>query len=106
MAKDQECAGASSCGRESCEGCPSAQGGAPVDFSAKLGEGSSVKKVIGIVSGKGGVGKSLVTAMLACAMRRTGKNVAVLDADITGPSMGKAFGITGRAAGSEDGILQ
>lgn len=105
MAKDQQCAGASSCGRESCEGCPSAQGGAPVDFSAKLGEGSSVKKVIGVVSGKGGVGKSLVTAMLACAMRRTGKNVAVLDADITGPSMGKDFGVSGRATGDEIGIF-
>ncbi|MDO4179430.1 MAG: Mrp/NBP35 family ATP-binding protein [Phascolarctobacterium sp.] len=105
MAKDQECASASSCGRESCEGCPSHQGGAPVDFSAKLGEGSSVKKVIAVVSGKGGVGKSLVTAMLACAMRRTGKNVAVLDADITGPSMGKDFGVSGSATGDDVGIF-
>ena len=103
MSKDQECASASSCGRSSCEGCPS-KAGAPVDFSEKLGEGSSVKKVIGIVSGKGGVGKSLVTAMLACAMRRMGKNVAVLDADITGPSMGKNFGVSGKAMGDEIGI--
>lgn len=106
MAKDNECASASSCGRSSCEGCPSKAGAqAPVDFSAKLNEHSSVKKVIGIVSGKGGVGKSLVTALMASAMQRRNKQAAVLDADITGPSMCKAFGITGRASGSDDGIL-
>lgn len=106
MAEEKQCASASSCGRSSCEGCPSKSGAAqPVDFSVKLNEHSSVKKVIGIVSGKGGVGKSLVTSLMASAMQRRGHQAAVLDADITGPSMGKAFGITGRAAGSEDGIL-
>lgn len=65
---------------------------------------SSIKKVIGIVSGKGGVGKSLVTSMLATAMQRQGYQVGVLDADITGPSMTKVFGITSKAAGSENAI--
>lgn len=63
------------------------------------GEGNrQVKKVIGIVSGKGGVGKSLVTSLLACAMKKQGKNVAILDADITGPSIPKAFGIKEKAS--------
>lgn len=66
---------------------------------------STVKKVIGVISGKGGVGKSLVTSMLAVAMTRRGYQSAVLDADITGPSIPKAFGLTGRLEGCEDGIL-
>ena len=86
-----------------CGSC--AQNCAERDLHAHLNKESSVKKVIGIVSGKGGVGKSLVTSLMASAMQRRGHQAAVLDADITGPSMGKAFGITGRAAGSEDGIL-
>lgn len=57
----------------------------------ELNKYSSVKKVIGIVSGKGGVGKSLVTSMLAVTFNRLGKSTAVLDADITGPSIPKAF---------------
>lgn len=104
MANDKQCASAGSCGKSSCEGCPSAKGGAPVDFSAKLNEKSSVKKVIGIVSGKGGVGKSLVTALMASAMQRRAKNAAVLDADITGPSMGKSFGLTAKAGGDGENI--
>lgn len=56
-------------------------------------EMSSIKKVIGIVSGKGGVGKSMVTSMLAVIMNRMGYHSAVLDADVTGPSIPKAFGI-------------
>jgi len=75
------------------------------DFAAKLNEQSSVKKVIGIVSGKGGVGKSLVTSMLAAAMNRRGHATAILDADITGPSIPKAFGLKEKAKGSEDGIF-
>lgn len=75
------------------------------DFSAELNEFSSVKKVIGIVSGKGGVGKSLVTSMLAAAMNRRGHATAILDADITGPSIPKAFGIKEKAKGSDDGIF-
>ena len=65
----------------------------PAEFLEALNPASSVKKVIGIVSGKGGVGKSLVTSMLAVSMNRKGKKAAILDADITGPSIPKAFGI-------------
>ncbi len=63
------------------------------DLKAQLHEGSSVKKVIGIVSGKGGVGKSLVTSLLACKVHRDGFRTAILDADITGPSIPTAFGL-------------
>ena len=66
---------------------------------------SNVKKVIAVVSGKGGVGKSTVTSMLAVAMARKGKCVGVLDADITGPSIPTVFGLHDRAMGTEDGIL-
>ncbi len=75
------------------------------DFSAKLNELSSVKKVIGVVSGKGGVGKSLVTSMIAVTMNRMGYHSAILDADVTGPSIPKAFGIKGKATGSEFGLF-
>lgn len=70
-----------------------------------LNNQSSVKKVIGVVSGKGGVGKSLVTSALAVTMNRRGFKTAVLDADITGPSIPKAFGIKEKAQGSEQGIF-
>lgn len=66
---------------------------------------SHIKKVIAIVSGKGGVGKSSVTSMLAVSMQRLGYRVAILDADITGPSIPKAFGITEKAEGSDIGIF-
>ncbi len=66
---------------------------------------SNVKKVIAVVSGKGGVGKSLVTGLLATLARRNGASAAVLDADITGPSIPKMFGVRDKAMGSEDGIL-
>ena len=65
---------------------------------------SSVKRVIAVVSGKGGVGKSTVTASLAVAMARKGRKVAILDADITGPSIPTAFGIHEKATGSDAGI--
>ena len=71
----------------------------------KAHELSSIKKVIGVVSGKGGVGKSLVTSLLAVSMQRKGFKSAVLDADITGPSIPKAFGIKEKAMGTENGIL-
>ncbi len=74
------------------------------DFSEKLHEKSNVKKVIGVVSGKGGVGKSLVTSMLAVTMNKKEYKCAILDADITGPSIPKAFGIDERARGSDLGI--
>ena len=66
---------------------------------------SNVKKVIAVVSGKGGVGKSLVTSLLAVLTKRNGSSSAVLDADITGPSIPKMFGIHDKAMGTEDGIL-
>jgi len=66
---------------------------------------SDVKKVIAVVSGKGGVGKSLVTALMANAARRKGLDTAVLDADVTGPSIPKLFGIRERAQGTEDALL-
>ena len=75
------------------------------DFRAQPHARSNIKKVIGVVSGKGGVGKSLVTSMLAVMMNRAGYRTAVLDADITGPSIPTAFGLRERALGAEDGIL-
>lgn len=66
---------------------------------------STVKKVIAVVSGKGGVGKSLVTSLLSVLSARGGHKTAILDADITGPSIPKSFGITERATGSEEGII-
>ena len=66
---------------------------------------SNVKKVIAVVSGKGGVGKSLVTSLMAVLTRRNGSNTAILDADITGPSIPKMFGVHDKAMGTEDGIL-
>jgi Mrp family chromosome partitioning ATPase len=64
-----------------------------------------VKKVIGVVSGKGGVGKSMVTSLLAVLLRRRGYKTAILDADITGPSIPQAFGLHERASGSDQGIF-
>ncbi|HBS59037.1 MAG TPA: dinitrogenase iron-molybdenum cofactor biosynthesis protein [Firmicutes bacterium] len=75
------------------------------DFSAKPHELSRIKKVIGIVSGKGGVGKSLVTSMLAVTMNRYGYNTGILDADVTGPSIPKAFGLKERALANEIGLF-
>ena len=88
----------SSCG-ESC-----GERTAPQDFRAPANGLSHIGKVIAVVSGKGGVGKSLVTSSLAVAMRRMGKTVGVLDADITGPSIPTAFGVHTKAEGSELGI--
>jgi len=68
-------------------------------------EKRAIKKVIGIVSGKGGVGKSLVTSSLAVLTRKKGYKVGILDADITGPSIPKMFGVSNRALASEEGIL-
>ena len=90
----------SSCG-ESC----SERNGANVFEKKPLHEGCRVGKVYGVVSGKGGVGKSMVTSQLAVTIQRRGFRAAVLDADITGPSIPKAFGIHGRAVGTEDAIV-
>ena len=75
------------------------------DLHAKLNEFSSIKKVVAVGSGKGGVGKSSVTSLLAVMMARRGYKVGILDADITGPSIPKAFGLHMKAQGSELGIL-
>lgn len=66
---------------------------------------SNIKHVIAVASGKGGVGKSLVTSLLAVALNRMGKKTAILDADITGPSIPKAFGVKGRAVSGPDGVV-
>ncbi len=91
----------SSCG----ESCPSRSGQAKPDFSAPANAHSHVRHVIGVVSGKGGVGKSLVTSMMAVAMRRRGLSTAILDADITGPSIPKAFGVHGMLGATDEGIV-
>ena len=88
----------SSCGAS----CSSRQ---PVDLREPCNPHSVIKHVIGIVSGKGGVGKSMVTSQLAVSMAKMGYRVGILDADITGPSIPKAFGVHERAQGSENGIL-
>ena len=90
-----------------CESCSANCGDRknPFDFTEKLNEYSSVKKVIGVVSGKGGVGKSMVTALLASAMNRDGYRTAILDADITGPSIPKIFGVSGMTYAGEKGIV-
>ncbi len=77
----------------------------PQSLLEKPHELSNVKKVIGVVSGKGGVGKSLVTSLLAVIMNRRGFKSAILDADITGPSIPKAFGIKEKAQGTDSGII-
>lgn len=91
----------SECTKESCEGSDKN----PKIFLEKTHDYNSIKKVIGIVSGKGGVGKSLVTSMLAVLMNRKGYKSAVLDADVTGPSIPKIFGLKGKAQGSEMGLF-
>ena len=77
----------------------------PQSLIEQVNSQSRVRKVIGVVSGKGGVGKSLVTGMLATLFARKGFKTAVMDADITGPSIPKMFGVGGRAQGTNDGIL-
>ena len=77
----------------------------PKDLIEAPNEMSNVKKVIGVVSGKGGVGKSLITAMMAVLLNRRGFHTAVLDADITGPSIPKMFGVKDKVVGNEFGLL-
>ena len=77
----------------------------PADFLVAPNPHSSIKKVIGVVSGKGGVGKSMVTSTLAVLTQRKGKQTAILDADITGPSIPKAFGMKEKAYGTELGMM-
>lgn len=101
MSENKKACSDSGCTKESCEGCDKN----PKSFLEKTHDYNSIKKVIGIVSGKGGVGKSLVTSMLAVLMNRAGYKSAVLDADVTGPSIPKIFGLKGKAGGSEMGLF-
>jgi Mrp family chromosome partitioning ATPase/predicted Fe-Mo cluster-binding NifX family protein len=97
----------SSCASDcsSCKANCSSRKPSKEDFLVPLNQYSRVKKVIGIVSGKGGVGKSFITSYLSVLMNRKGYQTAILDADITGPSIPKAFGIHSKASGTELGIL-
>lgn len=98
---EQECThSCDSCGAD----CPSRNGGTP-DFSEPLNQASNVKKVIAIVSGKGGVGKSMVTGLSAVVANRNGLKVGILDADITGPSIPKMFGVKKAGDVTPAGIL-
>ena len=100
MAK--ECSN-TSCDKSSCEGCSSKANG-PQSFLAEMNAHSNVKHVIGVVSGKGGVGKSFVTGSLANMMAAQGYKVGILDADITGPSIPKMYGLKGAAMANDEGI--
>lgn len=97
---EKECSN-SSCTKESCEGCPSKN---PKSFLVEPNIYTEIKHVIGIVSGKGGVGKSMVTASLANKLMEQGYRVGILDADITGPSIPKMYGLHGPAQGDDQGI--
>ena len=85
--------------------CDGAANGGPESFIEKPHPDSNIKKVIGIISGKGGVGKSMVTDLLAVAFSRKGYRCGIMDADITGPSIPKAFGITEKATGNATTIF-
>ena len=91
-----------SCDKASCEGCSSSK--KQQSFLAEMNAQSNVKHVIGVVSGKGGVGKSMVTASLANMMAEKGYRVGILDADITGPSIPKMYGLHGPAQADDNGI--
>ena len=107
----EECNGCSSCGEscsscgEGCSSCSSCGGNEQQSLLVEQNVFSNIKKVIAVVSGKGGVGKSLVTSLMSVAMHQKGKKVAVLDADITGPSIPKMFGKKDMAKATEAGIL-
>ncbi len=95
------------CSAESCSNCPSAGtcSSKKTDMKVAPNEYTHVKKVIGVISGKGGVGKSMVTASLARLMREQGYSVGILDADITGPSIPKMYGVHDHAMGTEQGMF-
>ena len=96
-----------SCKPSDCAGCPSAGNcsSKPQSLLVEPNKMSKIGKVIGVVSGKGGVGKTMISSLLAVSMQRMGKNVGIMDADITGPSVPKAFGIHGKADACEFGII-
>ena len=102
MPENASCSGAATCSKGSCEGCASKQN--PQSMLEAMNAYSDVKHVIGVVSGKGGVGKSFVTASLAVKMAKAGYKVGILDADITGPSIPKMFGAHGQVVGDDKGM--
>lgn len=106
MAEEMKNQNPESCSHN-CDSCGSAGscGSNPANLLAETNSFNDIKKVIGVVSGKGGVGKSMVTSIMAVNMKRLGYKVGIMDADITGPSIPKAFGITEKAAASELGIF-
>lgn len=102
MSEEKKQCDSTSCDKESCAGCSHAKGGGiPKE---KLNAHSHIKKVIGVISGKGGVGKSFVTASLANQMAFQGYKVGIMDADITGPSIPRMYGLKGSAVADEKGI--
>lgn len=103
MPENSSCSSASACDKSSCEGCPSNKG--PQSFLVEQNKFSNIKNVIGVVSGKGGVGKSFVTSSLAVSMAKAGYKVGILDADITGPSIPKMFGAHEQVCGDERGMI-
>lgn len=103
MPENSSCSSASSCSKSSCEGCESNKG--PQSFLVEQNKFSNIKHVIGIVSGKGGVGKSFVTSSLAVNMAKQGYKVGILDADITGPSIPKMFGAHEQVLGDDNGMM-
>ena len=103
MPENSSCSSASTCDKSSCEGCPSNKG--PQSFLVEQNKFSNIKNVIGVVSGKGGVGKSFVTSSLAVSMAKAGYKVGILDADITGPSIPKMFGANEQILGDENGMM-
>lgn len=86
-----------------CSSCSSKCG--KEDFMLAQNEYSNIKNVIAVASGKGGVGKSLVTSLLACASQKSGNKTAIMDADVTGPSIPQAFGVHERVEGTDTGII-
>ena len=97
------CPSASNCSSEQRASCSAGQ--EPQSMLEPANKYSKIKKVIGIVSGKGGVGKSFVTASLAAAMKKAGHPTGIMDADITGPSIPKMFGVQGEAYGNAEGMI-
>lgn len=101
MSEKKKACSDTECSKESCEGCEKN----PKSFLETTNELNTIKRVIGVVSGKGGVGKSFVTAMLSILINRKGYNTGILDADITGPSIPKMFGLNRKAQGNELGLF-
>lgn len=103
MPENSSCSSSGSCTKSSCEGCSSNKG--HQSFIVEQNKYSNIKHVIGVVSGKGGVGKSFVTSSLAVNMAKQGYKVGILDADITGPSIPKMFGAHEQVVGDENGNM-